>query len=106
MRRGDPTGSGAQWWVTGLGYDDFKAKDKQHFDQGLRLINLRIRNGAYTAVWQPGSGAQWWAAGLSFDDFKAKDKAYFNRDCALSISKSTTEDSPRSGGPAAALNGG
>jgi hypothetical protein len=71
-------GNGAQWWVTGLGYDDFKAKDKQYFDQGLRLITLRIRNGAYTAVWHPGSGAQWWAAGLSYDDFKARDKAYFD----------------------------
>ena len=71
-------GNGAQWWVTGLGYDDFKAKDKQYFDQGLRLTTLRIRNGAYTAVWHPGSGAQWWVAGLSYDDFKAKDKAYFD----------------------------
>ena len=52
------TGSGAQWWVTGLSYDDFKAKDKEHFDQGLRLINLRIRDGKYTGVWHPGSGAQ------------------------------------------------
>ena len=57
----------------GLGYDDFKAKDKQHFDEGLRLITLRIRNGKYTAVWHPGSGAQWWASGLSYNDFKAND---------------------------------
>jgi len=77
------TGSGAQWWVIGLSYDDFKAKDKQHFDQGLRLITLRIRNGKYTAVWHPGSGTQWWASGLSYDDFKAKDKSYFDQGLRL-----------------------
>ena len=28
-------GSGAQWWVTGWSYDDFKAQDKTYFDRAL-----------------------------------------------------------------------
>jgi hypothetical protein len=77
------SGAGAQWWVTGMGYDDFKAKDQAHFNEGLRLITLRIRNGQFTGVWHPGSGAQWWTYGLSYDDFKAKDLAYFNQGLRL-----------------------
>jgi hypothetical protein len=76
-------GSGAQWWVTGVGYDDFKAKDKAYFDQGLRLVCLRVRNGTFTGIWHPGSGAQWWVTGYSYDDFKAKDKQYFDQGLRL-----------------------
>jgi hypothetical protein len=76
-------GTGTQWWVTGLSYDDFKAKDKHYFDQGLRLICLRVRDGKFTGVWHPGSGAQWWVTGLSYADFKAKDKQYFDQGLRL-----------------------
>lgn len=76
-------GKGAQWWVTGLAFDDFKAKDKAHFDNGLRLVCLRVRDGIFSAVWQPGSGAQWWVSGKSFDEFKAKDKEHFDNGLRL-----------------------
>lgn len=76
-------GSGAQWWVTGWSYDDFKARDKTYFDQGLRLISLRVRDGRYTAIWHPGSGTQWWVSGWTYDDFKAKDKEYFDQGLRL-----------------------
>ncbi|MGH9666563.1 MAG: M23 family metallopeptidase, partial [Bryobacteraceae bacterium] len=76
-------GAGAQWWVTGWSYEDFKAKDKEHFDQGLRLVCLRVRNGKFTGVWHPGTGAQWWTTGASYDDFKAKDKGYFDQGLRL-----------------------
>ena len=76
-------GTGAQWWVTGLNYNDFKAKDQKHFDEGLRLVSLRVHNGTFTAIWHPGTGAQWWVTGLSYSDFKAKDQAYFNQGLRL-----------------------
>jgi hypothetical protein len=76
-------GSGTQWWVTGWSYDDFKAKDLEYFNQGLRLTCLRVRNGRYTAVWHPGGGTQWWVSGWSYDDFKAKDLEYFNQGLRL-----------------------
>ena len=77
------SGTGAQWWATGLSPDEFKAKDKAHFDQGLRLVDIELHSGTFTAVWHPGSGAQWWATGLSLDEFKAKDKAYFDQGLRL-----------------------
>src|SRR5437870_21317 len=76
-------GSGAQWWVTGVSYDDFKAKDKGHFDEGLRLVCLRLVDGKFTGVWHPGSGAQWWVTGLNYADFKAKDKTHFDEGLRL-----------------------
>ncbi len=76
-------GSGAQWWVTGMGYDDFKTTDLKHFNEGLRLISLRVRGGLFTGIWHPGAGAQWWTYGLSYDDFKAKDKTYFDQGLRL-----------------------
>lgn len=76
-------GTGAQWWVTGLGYEEFKAKDQQHFNEGLRLVCLRVRGGKFTGVWQPGTGTQWWVTGLDYDAFKAKDKGYFDQGLRL-----------------------
>ena len=76
-------GSGAQWWITGATYDAFKAKDQQYFNQGLRLVCLRVRDGTFTGVWHPGTGAQWWVTGSSYADFKAKDQAYFDQGLRL-----------------------
>ncbi|KOP24655.1 hypothetical protein AMR41_19960 [Hapalosiphon sp. MRB220] len=76
-------GTGVQWWVTGWSYNDFKAKDKEYFDQGLRLTCLRVNDGKYTGIWRPGTGAQWWVTDLSYNDFKAKDKEYFNQGLRL-----------------------
>ena len=78
-------GAGAQWWVTGWSYDDFKAKNQAYFDQGLRLTSLRVRDGRYTGVWHPGSGAQWWVTGWTYDEFKAKDQEYFNQGLRLEM---------------------
>lgn len=67
-------GNGAQYWSTGLTVDDFKAKDLEHFKQGLRLVSLRVNAGRFTGIWHPGTGARWWSTGLGLADFKAKDK--------------------------------
>jgi hypothetical protein len=76
-------GNGAQYWSTGLNYDDFKAKDLEHFKQGLRLVSLRVDAGRFTGIWHPGTGAQWWSTGLSVVDFKAKDKEHFGQGLRL-----------------------
>ncbi|MBI1683075.1 hypothetical protein [Caulobacter hibisci] len=34
-------GGGAQWWRSGMTLDQFKAQDKTHFDNGLRLRRCR-----------------------------------------------------------------
>ena len=67
-------GSGAQWWRSGMSYDQFKAQDKTYFDQNLRLTSLAIREGRYAALWRPGAGAQWWKPGMSYAEFKSQDK--------------------------------
>ncbi len=71
-------GSGAQYWVTGLNYNDFKAKDTDHFNAGLRMVSMRVQNGSFSAIWHPGSGAQHWVTGYNYNDFKAQDTTYFN----------------------------
>ncbi len=77
-------GTGAQWWVTGWNYNDFKAKDLTYFNQGLRLVCLRVQDdGTFTGVWHPGAGAQWWVTGSSLNDFKAQDQTYFNQGLRL-----------------------
>ena len=38
-------GSGAQWWRSGMSYDDFKSQDKTYFDQNLRIDSLAVREG-------------------------------------------------------------
>lgn len=76
-------GTGAQWWTTGKSLDDFKAKDLEHFNNGLRLVCLRVRDGNFTGVWRPGTGAQWWTTGKTLDEFKAKDLAHFNNGLRL-----------------------
>jgi hypothetical protein len=78
------SGAGAQWWVTGWSYDDFKAKDLSYFNQGFRLVSLRVQDdGTFTGVWHPGTGPQWWVTGYSYADFKAQDQVYFNEGLRL-----------------------
>ena len=60
-----------------------RPRTKRYFDQGLRLVCLRVVDGKFTGVWHPGSGAQWWVTGLSYPDFKAKDKAHFDQGLRL-----------------------
>jgi hypothetical protein len=76
-------GTGAQYWASDLGYDEFKAQDLKHFNQGLRLVSLRRHGNRFTGIWHPGTGTQWWSTGLGGDDFKAKDKAYFEQGLRL-----------------------
>ena len=75
-------GSGAQWWRSGMSYDQFKAQDKTYFDKNLRLTSLAIREGRYAALWRPGTGAQWWKPNMSYDAFKSQDKIYFDQGLA------------------------
>jgi hypothetical protein len=72
-------GSGAQWWRSGMTFDQFKAQDLSYFNQDLRIKSLAIRNGRFTAVWRPGSGTQWWRSGMTFDQFKTQDQSYFKQ---------------------------
>jgi murein DD-endopeptidase MepM/ murein hydrolase activator NlpD len=72
-------GNGAQWVHRGLSWDEFKTQDKTYFNQGLRVVDLEIAGGKYTAVWQPGSGAQWIHPGLSWQEFKTQDLTYFKQ---------------------------
>ena len=76
-------GSGAQWWRSGMSYDDFKSQDKTYFDQNLRIDSLAVREGRYTTLWRPGTGAQWWKPGMSYDQFKAQDKTYFDQNLRI-----------------------
>ena len=43
----------------------FKAQDLTYFKQGLRLVDMDITNGKFSAIWRPGSGAQWVRWGMS-----------------------------------------
>src|SRR5258706_14442587 len=67
--------------MVAFGHDDrrFQGAEQTYFKQGLRIRSLSIRDGRFTAVWQPGSGAQWWRSGMSLAEFKAQDQAYFNQ---------------------------
>ena len=76
-------GTGVQWWVTGLSYNDFKAKDAAYVNEGLRLVDIDVQNGSFTGVWRPGTGVQWWVTGLNYNDFKAQDAAYVNEGLRL-----------------------
>lgn len=77
------SGAGDQWWVTGVPEAAFKTEDAQHFDAGLRLVNFRHQQGAFTAVWQPGDGTQWVRWGLSAEDFVAQDSGFFDQGLRL-----------------------
>src|SRR5712691_9581767 len=76
-------GSGAQWWRSGMTVDEFKTQDKTYFDEGLRLVDVDLKNGKYAAIWRPGSGAQWWRPGMTVDEFKTQDKTYFDQGLRL-----------------------
>ena len=43
----------------------FKAQDKAYFDKSLRLVDMDITDGKFSAIWQPGNGAQWVRWGMS-----------------------------------------
>src|SRR2546425_3104443 len=60
-------GAGAQWSIPATDWNSFAAKDKQYFDQGLRIVTLSSnyvidRNmSKYTATWrgERRTSAQW-----------------------------------------------
>ncbi len=81
------SGSGAQFWRSGMSIDEFKAQDKTYYNQGLRLADVSIAGGKFTALWRPGSGAQWWRSGMSSDEMKAQDKTYFDQGLRLTALK-------------------
>jgi hypothetical protein len=70
-------GSGEQWWRFGMSVSEFENLDAQHFNKGLHLRDLTVRDDEYTAVWRPGNGSQHWQSGMSQDEFKSKDDARF-----------------------------
>jgi len=76
-------GNGAQWWRSGMTLDQFKAQDKIHFDNGLRLQSVSVKGGRYAAIWRPGGGTQWWRSGMTLDELKAQDTTYFNQGLRL-----------------------
>src|SRR2546426_604103 len=70
-------GTGAQWWRSGMSFDEFKAQDLTYFNQGLRITVLEVNGGRYAAVWRPGAGAQWWRSGMSGPQMESQDQTYF-----------------------------
>ena len=76
-------GTGAQrWWTEGGDkFDEFKKKDLEHFNQGLRLIAFPPYG--LNAIWHPGSGDQWVKFAVSLDEFKKADKEYFEQGLRL-----------------------
>ena len=74
---------GAQFWIDTDDFDEFKSKDKTHFNNGLRLKYLRQEAGRFTAIWRAGSGTQFWEANIGFNDFKAKDEEFRKQDLML-----------------------
>lgn len=71
-------GSGAQRWRSGMTLREFKEQDQQHFDNGLRLVDVRVDDGQYAAVWRAGSGSQWWNTGMTLGQFKKQDEKHFD----------------------------
>jgi hypothetical protein len=72
-----------EYWAIGQSWNDFKALDQNHFNNGLRIAQLDIDGKGVTAVWQPGSGEQRVRWNMSFDDFKSWDAYYFGQGLRL-----------------------
>src|SRR5437773_11291 len=83
-------GSGAQWWVTGISYDDFKAKDKAHFDEGLRLVCLRVVDGKFTVSGIQAAAHSGGSPASITPISKPRTKLTSTKACACTTSKSTT----------------
>jgi hypothetical protein len=73
------TGSGAQFWNTGLEKPELDDLDKKRFDQGLRLVRLQVDDGGddCSALWRAGTGAQFWKSRRTFASFKTFDNDFF-----------------------------
>ncbi|WP_189048264.1 hypothetical protein [Aliidongia dinghuensis] len=71
-------GTGAQWWAARVSFDQFKALDQKHFDDGLRLSALQVdSDGNHSAVWRTGMGAQHWQTGMTRRELKVLDNQLF-----------------------------
>jgi Bacterial tandem repeat domain 1 len=70
-------GGGAQFWAALESEAKFKALDKSHLENGLRLRVLQVDDGSFSAVWQPGAGAQHWQSGMSLSAIERLDHAKF-----------------------------
>jgi hypothetical protein len=75
------SGSGAQFWKTGLDLDELKAKDAEHFNNGLRIVRLQVDDGGddCTVLWRAGSGAQFWKSRRTVAQFKGIDDDFFKK---------------------------
>ena len=77
-------GSGAQWISPGLPWQDFKAKNDQYANQGLRLVALSQFNKTgqttYAGAWSGGMGnaEQRIHEAVNWNEFAALDKDLFN----------------------------
>ncbi|MBO9703313.1 MAG: hypothetical protein J7604_24070 [Sporocytophaga sp.] len=68
-------GNTKEFYCYGLDFDEFKALDKKHFDNGLRLNWIAVEDGPeFTAVWRPGNGAQFWYFTSEWEDFVQRNK--------------------------------
>jgi hypothetical protein len=76
-------GDGAQRWRSDMTKDEFKDRDQQHFQNGLRLVDLKVDDETYGAVWRAGSGAQRWRSEMSMSTFKQADQKHFNNGLRL-----------------------
>lgn len=73
-------GKGAQFWRTGMSFNELKAQDAEHTTNGLRMFDLVHSSGdGYTALWRQGSGSIRWVAGVNgATAFKAFDTQFFD----------------------------
>ena len=84
-------GAGAQWSIPATDWDSFAVKDKQYFDQGLRIVSLSSyydfgqKMSKYTATWRGGvgTGAQWTNPATDWNAFAAKTQTYFDQGLRL-----------------------
>jgi len=90
-------GGGAQVMIPATDWNSFVTKDKQYFDQGLRLVAVStfFKSGQlkYFGVWrgEQGAGVQWVNAATDWNTFATKDKAYFDQGLRL-VSLSLARD--------------
>ena len=76
---------------------EFKARDKEWFEKGLRLTELAVDDGEFAAVWRPGSGAQRWLS-ATYSPLDAKDKELLVGDLRMSSLEIFDGDLPSEGG--------
>lgn len=83
------SGSGGQFWRSGMYSGEFVQADTNFFNKGYRIKSVDVYSykascgtactetrHQYTAVWEPGSGGQFWHSGMSASTFISRANTY------------------------------